>query len=103
MSFDIPALDLLPDVPLSPDAVGQFESEDGICRAVPVAIKSADSTGFEPPHVDDIILATQREVLYVTRSPGNGWEIEHSEGYDAEDQLTDVIESVIEIAERRLS
>ncbi|ELZ79113.1 hypothetical protein KU306_16300 (plasmid) [Haloferax larsenii] len=103
MPIDIPALDLLPDVPLSPDAVGQFESEEGICRAVPVAIKSTNSTGFEPPHVDDIILATQREVLYVTRSPGNGWEIEHSEEYEVEDQLTDTIESVTEVAEHQLS
>jgi hypothetical protein len=83
MSDDPALLSSLPDAPLTLDAIDSLAETDAVRHASPVMVRGPGGrSGPNEDHAEDVLLATDARIWYLSREPETGWSAEHEAEYD---------------------
>lgn len=99
MDDDPPILSSLPDASLTIDAVDSLDANDSVREATVVMVRGAGGPdGPNEEHTDDLILATDERVRYLSRVPEEGWSVDYTQEYE-EGEYDDAFEEVLAVAQ----
>ena len=99
MDDDEGILSSLPDAPLTTDAVDSLDASDSVREATVVMLRGGGGrAGPDEDHTDDVLLATDGRIRYLSRVPEDGWSVEYSQSY-GEDEYDATFEEVLAVAQ----
>ena len=94
MTDDPTLLSSLPDAPLTTDAIDSLADTDAVRHASPVMVRGPGGrSGPNEDHAEDVLLATDERIWYLSREPETGWSAELEVSYD-EEEFDDVLEEI---------
>ncbi|HMB49673.1 hypothetical protein [Natronoarchaeum rubrum] len=94
MTEDPSLLSSLPDAPLTRDAIDALSDADAVRHASPVLIRGPGGrSGPNEDHAEDVLVATDERIWYLSLEPEGGWSAERDASYD-DGEFDDALEEI---------